>query len=160
MSMTGECGQEKHWYIQGSIQNGVNYPPSSAFLWLTPGPAWHPLSASLFPGCCTVIMESLERFDLLYTVCCCTHCGKFPKAVVHVIIYIYVYFFAWACSLGLYIPQGRKWFCEANSHMQTRRRERGVRGWTLVFLKFMHLIHGVLCFAFTPQTSICHVHIL
>ncbi|KAF2981066.1 hypothetical protein EK904_002256 [Melospiza melodia maxima] len=31
------------------------------------------LSLPLSPGCCAVIVESLERFDLLHAVCCCTH---------------------------------------------------------------------------------------
>lgn len=34
------------------------------------------LSLPVFPGRCTVVVESLERFDLLYTVCCCPYRGK------------------------------------------------------------------------------------
>lgn len=26
-------------------------------------------------------MESLERFNLLHAICCCTHCGKFLKVL-------------------------------------------------------------------------------
>lgn len=153
------------WSGKALIHSGVNpeWCKLSPIVGLPVAYTWPCLTSSLclFSQVVALSSWSLLRDSIYYTLSVVALIVvSFQRLLCMLYIYIYIYFFAWACSLGLYIPQGRKWFCEANSHMQTRRRERGVRGWTLVFLKFMYLIHGVLCFAFTPQTSICHVHIL